>query len=344
VRGSTWHGTTLNTNGARTDWIHAPQAQLQVIESKAVVVHALGLRQLFVLFIALRAGFSLTFLAKVRYAHLSTATLERGIQMPEMKMYAHGQFSWADLQTPAVNDSKLFYSKLFGWDMRDVPLPAPMNGAYTTCTLHGKSVAGMGPQPPMMEGMPALWSCYVNVDNADAIAARVVEHGGKVVVPPMDVMTEGRMFVLQDPSGAMLGCWQPNTHTGAQIVREPSALCWFEMMTRDVPAAKTFLEAVFGWTFKVSAGATAAGMHYMEILVGGNAIGGIMEMPKMVPATVPANWLPYFAVADVAAICAKAKELGGKVIMGPHELPKVGTIAVIADPQGGTFDVIAPSS
>jgi predicted enzyme related to lactoylglutathione lyase len=253
--------------------------------------------------------------------------------MPEITRYLQGQFSWADLMTPSIDDSKRFYSGLFGWDTRDQPLPPPMGGAYTTCTVRGRAVVGMGPQPPQMKGAPAVWSCYVNVEDVDAIAARVVKNGGKVVMPPMDVMSEGRMLTIQDPSGAMLGCWQPKNHNGAQLQNEPSTLSWFELLTRDVPKAKSFFSAVFGWRFKDSP-------EYSEMHLGELAIGGMMTMPAEMPASVPPYWSPYFTVVDVAATCAKASQLGGSIFMPPTEIPNVGTFAVIGDPQGGTFNVI----
>ena len=129
--------------------------------------------------------------------------------MVDIKSYSNGQFSWADLQTPSVDGAKKFYSSLFGWDMSD--MPTPMGSPYTICTMRGQPIVGMGAQPPDMKGAPAFWSTYVNVDSVDAIATKVTSNGGKVVMPAMDVMTQGRMMMLQDPTGAMLGCWQPKS-------------------------------------------------------------------------------------------------------------------------------------
>ena len=53
----------------------------------------------------------------------------------------------------------------------------------------------------------------------------------------------------------------------------------------------------------------------------------------------PTAWTPYFMVSDVDATAAKVKELGGRVYMGPQDLPKIGRFAVVADPQGAMFDI-----
>ena len=67
--------------------------------------------------------------------------------------YPHGLFSWADLASPDPASAKDFYSGLFGWHAEDVTDPEG-NYIYTMFSIDGKNVAGMGPQPEMMKGMP----------------------------------------------------------------------------------------------------------------------------------------------------------------------------------------------
>ena len=59
-------------------------------------------------------------------------------------------------------------------------------------------------------------------------------------------------------------------------------------------------------------------------------------------AAIPPHWQPYVAVEDVDATTAKAKELGGSVLAEPMDVPTVGRIAVLRDPQGATFGIIKP--
>ncbi len=58
------------------------------------------------------------------------------------------------------------------------------------------------------------------------------------------------------------------------------------------------------------------------------------------PADLPAHWMVYFAVADCDTTAARAAELGGVVSVPPNDLP-MGRFAVLNDPQGGFFSVIA---
>jgi hypothetical protein len=60
-------------------------------------------------------------------------------------------------------------------------------------------------------------------------------------------------------------------------------------------------------------------------------------MDENFPDYVPANWMPYFMVEDVEATAAKAQELGGTLMMPPHEAGQMGTFTVIQDPQGAVF-------
>jgi predicted enzyme related to lactoylglutathione lyase len=111
--------------------------------------------------------------------------------------------------------------------------------------LGSRNVAGMaklrGESP-----FPPMWSVYLAADDADEIARRVGEAGGHVVMPPMDVMEEGRMAYFADPTGAHFGVWQARRHKGAQVVEEPGAMAWHEVYTRDATRARAFYRNVFG--------------------------------------------------------------------------------------------------
>jgi predicted enzyme related to lactoylglutathione lyase len=66
----------------------------------------------------------------------------------------------------------------------------------------------------------------------------------------------------------------------------------------------------------------------------------MMQKPPMLPADVPPHWAVYFAVADTDAAVARIAELGGSVMMPPMDI-EPGRFAVVADPYGAAFNVIA---
>jgi hypothetical protein len=199
----------------------------------------------------------------------------------------------------------------------------------------GVPVAGAG--PIMMEGQPPAWTTYVSVTDADASIAKVKAAGGMVFVEPMDVLDVGRMAVFADPSGAAAAVWQPRRHVGAGLVNEPGALAWNELSTRDVPAATAFYSSVFGWEAET---ADMGGMDYTTWKLEGQDIGGMMAMPAEVPAEVPSYWLAYFGTADCDATVAEATAGGATLMAGPVDIPP-GRFAVLADPFGAAFGVIA---
>ena len=79
---------------------------------------------------------------------------------------------------------------------------------------------------------------------------------------------------------------------------------------------------------------------YTEWQVNGRSVGGMMLKPPMMPAEVPPFWAVYFAVADTDAAAARVVELGGSVINPPMDI-EPGRFAVVADPTGAVFNVIA---
>src|SRR5206468_10268448 len=196
------------------------------------------------------------------------------------------------------------------------------------------AVAGIG--QAQNHGQP-VWATYVNVGSADGTAEKVTAAGGQVIMPPMDVLDVGRMAVFTDSVGAFFSVWQPGTHPGAQLVNEPGTWSWSELLTTDVEASKAFYGAVFGWTAN-TVGAGAA--EYTEWHVNGRSIAGMMQKPPMLPAEVPPHWAVYFAVADTDAAVARVAELGGSVMMPPMDI-EPGRFAVVADPTGAVFNVIA---
>src|SRR5205823_13929075 len=82
---------------------------------------------------------------------------------------------------------------------------------------------------------------------------------------------------------------------------------------------------------------------YTEWQLGGESIGGGMEMGKDMPPSVPSFWMVYFGVADVDATAKKASELGGKVNMAPQDFPG-GRFAILGDPQGAVFGIMRMTS
>src|SRR5690606_5065095 len=212
-----------------------------------------------------------------------------------------------------------FYEGLFGWT--HVDQPTPMGPPYTQFFKDGQLVCGLS---PMMPGVPeevgAFWTSYVLVEDADATAAAAEAAGGTISMPPMDVMDQGRMAMLADPTGAAVGLWQPAAHQGADVFNAPGSMTWNELQTRDIGAALPFYETVFGWEWDdgPNAGYYVANIAAKEGDDKSNA--GAMTTPPGVPDEAPNVWMVYFAVEDCDTSMAAAEGLGGEVFLPAMEM------------------------
>ena len=121
------------------------------------------------------------------------------------RMKTHGAVGWCDLMTDDVDKARDFYTGVIGWDTE--VMDVGKGGPYTVFKTGGRPVAGLMAKPP--EGpaadAPTMWMSYVTVDDIDARAARVADAGGTVCAGPMDIPTVGRMAIVQDPTGGVIG-------------------------------------------------------------------------------------------------------------------------------------------
>jgi predicted enzyme related to lactoylglutathione lyase len=190
-------------------------------------------------------------------------------------------------------------------------------------------------------GVPPHWNLYVTVSSADEAAKRAVQLGATVLDAPFDVMQQGRMAIVRDPTGAVLQLWEPKAHIGVKIRNEPNSLCWSELTTKDPKAAEAFYTGMFGWSARHSA--PAAVMDYTEFSVNGQPAVGMMAMPQEMSPNVPSYWMPYFQVADLDASTTKAKSLGANVMVGPNSIPDGARFVILQDPQKAMFALFQPA-
>ena len=273
--------------------------------------------------------------------------------MPERDRYIPGVPCWVDTSHPDPDAAAEFYGGLFGWELEDV-MPDGSEAKYFIGRIGGKDVGAISSQQDG-DPSPPHWNTYIWVDSADETAGKVRDAGGAVLAEPFDVMEAGRMAVFADPEGAAFCVWQARNHKGAHIVNEAGSLNFNGLNTRDVAGAKAFYGSVFGWTTLVLEGGAEMwtlpgyGDHLEERTPGlrkmvaqsGGPVGFEDVVASILPLAddqtdVPAHWNVTFAVDDADATAAKAKELGGTVIVPPFDAPWV-RMAVLADPAGASF-------
>ena len=110
-----------------------------------------------------------------------------------------GAMCWHELGTSDENAAGKFYTQLFGWGTKSMPLTPP----YTVFSNSGTDIGGMYALTEQMKGMPSHWLPYFNVTDCDAIAQKAKSLGGNTIIPPTDIPNVGRFAYLQDPHGAV---------------------------------------------------------------------------------------------------------------------------------------------
>ena len=146
--------------------------------------------------------------------------------------------------------------------------------------------------------------------------------------------------MLRDPSGAFFGVVEQNRNPGAQLVNEPGAWTWNNLMTRDIEGARDFYGKVFGWTAEHNAEAPpnilmwqVEGQRWPE------GMGGLMGITDDLPAEMPAHWQVYFMVPNADEAIERAESDGAKLGFGPIDVP-VARMATLVDPQGAVVSIL----
>jgi len=247
-----------------------------------------------------------------------------------------GKIIWRDLLTHDPAGSQRFYEELFGWEFESVGSAAGLgsNSTYTLIRHNGKLIGGMIDTIALNNRNDiSQWIVLMSVEDIDAGVAKITTAGGEVMTPPTDLQRRGRLAVVRDAEGAILGLLE--TRDGDPADREPEVdgFLWDELWTTDVDNATAFYEDVAGLeaaTVDVDAN-QESGATYRLLNAGDKPRVGIMPNPLEDLGPV---WVSYVRVESPASITAKVAKLGGRVIVEARPRPLGGEVAFIAGPSG----------
>ena len=129
--------------------------------------------------------------------------------------------------------------------------------------------------------------------------------------------------------------WQPKA-TPANVA--PGTPCWIELATTDATAAIRFYSALFGWRCVTNAD-PATGTYTIASLAGAQ-VAGLHQQPG--PGSA---WMIYLSVYNTRTAAERVEQLGGRVTLGPVDIPRRGSILHLTDPGGTPLALwqLAPS-
>jgi predicted enzyme related to lactoylglutathione lyase len=133
----------------------------------------------------------------------------------------------------------------------------------------------------------------------------------------------------------------PPLNTPPSSEHHVGKVVWADLVTPDLAAAEHFYGALFGWTFQsIHVGDT----DYAVALLDGRPVGGLLQKPIPTGEHRQPAWLTFIAVRDVDAAKRVALAHGAKVVSDARSYPLRGRQAVLSDPEGAVFAVLASSS
>ncbi|MGH9158621.1 MAG: VOC family protein [Vicinamibacteraceae bacterium] len=251
-------------------------------------------------------------------------------------MAKQGQNVWYDLTTSDPAGAMRFYAEIMGWKTQAWPDSDP-NMPYTMWMVGNRPVGGVMKMPPDVNA--PHWMSYTRVDDVDATAEQAKKLGGSVQIGPEDIPKVGRFAVLTDPQGAAFAVLKP-LEDMPQVKPEVGDFIWSELNTTDYESAWKFYSALFGWQHTESMDmGREMGIYFMFKDPEGITKGGMSNVATMMK--MPAHWLHYVTVDEVAAAVERVKSRGGEVLNGPMDVPGGGQIAQCVDPQGAFFAIHA---
>jgi len=246
-----------------------------------------------------------------------------------------GKFIWADLATDNALVAQQFYTELFGWRFFDY-------GGYFIGRFQDRPICGMFQRPKPKDG-PATprWFGYISVSSVGKAEKIVTKAGGKVLAPAKKMPKRGEQAVFSDPEGALFGVLNSSVGDQDDFLAEPGEWVWMQLLTRDPRKAADFYRAVGGYEVVENTSTNRASDFVLTSK--GFARATIRGIPSANTKVQP-TWLPFVRVKTIGEALAKAKQLGGKVLIEPKPEVLEGKAAVIADPTGSAIGIMELTS
>ena len=243
-----------------------------------------------------------------------------------------GRVVWHDLLTSTPDESRRFYSELFGWEFERPGIGGPRG--YELIRQDGRLIGGMVDANLLRRDVDiSQWITLISVDDVQAAVASVEREGGEVLTRPTDVGARGTIAVVTGVEGAVFAMIETKAGDPGETEPVTNGWLWDELWTGDVERSTGFYRNVLGYSFE-DRRPGAADTTYRLLTAGGRPRAGVMANPFEGERPV---WVNYLRVADPAAVTARVASLGGRVLVEAQARPIGGRVAFIADPSGAAI-------
>ena len=251
-----------------------------------------------------------------------------------------GKIIWHDLITDTPIKTKKFYQELFGWQFEELSIAGGLFGNinYTLIRHNGQLIGGMIDQTKLkVKEDISQWVVLMSVKDIDKAVKEVSNSGGTVFSPATDLGDRGKIAIVADPQGALLGFLQTkNGDPDDGITINSGNFLWNELWTNNVNKATEFYQRIASYKIddhKVEHEHTTE-TNYRLLKTNNEPRVGILTNP--VEHLTPI-WVSYLRVKDadsLDAIVAKVTELEGEILLAPQDRAIGGRVALIAGPSG----------
>ncbi len=116
---------------------------------------------------------------------------------------------------------------------------------------------------------------------------------------------------------------------------------WHELLCTDVNAAAAFYTQILPWKAQPF---SPGSPYWIFKSQDGRSVAGAMRLSDEArSAGTGAHWRGYIGAADVDAIAGQAVGLGARIQQPVQDVPGVGRVALLSDPEGAIFGLFCPS-
>ena len=232
--------------------------------------------------------------------------------------YREGDFVWFDLVTDDPDAAKRFYARMFGWSY------SREKDGYSIARSAGDYVGGIfrdDELDPAKED--ARWIPSISVPDVDMAAVSVERAGGEVLIPAGEMPGRGRMAVVEDPAGGVVGLLRMSQGDPAPEEVISGDWLFLQYWTPDLDASAAFYEKALGFSRRG------------DLLRYGSSNRALLVEIDL--EDTEGAWLPMVLVPDIREAVARVKAIGGLVYLEPDAQFGDGRMALVADPTGGAF-------